>query len=49
MSRAELLALLHTIVCELPRLREGSAELHCAHANLQLIRRMLMRSDVVPR
>ena len=41
MSRAELAALLRTIACELPRLREGSQELRNAHANLQSIRRAL--------
>lgn len=48
MSRAELSALLHTIVCELPRLREGSAELRCAHANLLNIRRALARPELRP-
>lgn len=49
MSRAELAVLLRNIVCELPRLREGSQELHDAHANLQNIRRAMARTDFRPR
>jgi len=35
MTRIELAALLRRISCELPDLREGSAELRDAHANPQ--------------
>jgi hypothetical protein len=48
MSKAELAILLRTIVCELPRLREGSQELRDAHANLQNIRRAMARPDFRP-
>lgn len=48
MSKAELSILLRTIVCELPRLREGSQELRNAHANLQNIRRAISRPDFRP-
>jgi hypothetical protein len=34
MSKLELASLLRAIVCELPRLREGSQELRDAHVNL---------------
>ena len=41
LTRAELLALLRKIVCELPYLPEESVELRNAHANLPNIRRAL--------
>jgi hypothetical protein len=45
LTRAELLALLRKIVCELPYLPEESVELRNAHANLLNIRRALARPD----
>jgi hypothetical protein len=44
-TKSELHALLNIIVSELPRLAEGSAELRAAHANLQLIRRLIARPE----
>ena len=41
--RGELSALLNRIACELPGLPEGSAELRNAHANLQNIRRAVLK------
>ena len=43
MSRGELAVLMRKIVCELPVLREGSAELRNAHANLHNIRFAMAR------
>ncbi|MGH6866008.1 MAG: hypothetical protein ACREDO_07550 [Methyloceanibacter sp.] len=43
MTRLELMALLRHISTALPDLREGSAELRDAHANLMNIRRALTR------
>jgi hypothetical protein len=48
-TRAELYALLGRIAGELPNLKEGSADLHAAHVNLQNIRRALARPDFRPR
>jgi hypothetical protein len=49
LSRAELSVLLHQIVCELPHLRAGSADLRNAHANLQNIRKALAWPEFRPR
>jgi len=43
MTRTELMALLRHISTSLPGLRDGSAELRDAHANLMNIRRALIR------
>ena len=48
-TKTELFALLRRIAGELPSLKEGSAELHNAHVNLQNIRRALARPDFRPR
>jgi hypothetical protein len=49
LSRAELSVLANKIVCELPGLRLGSAELRNAHANLQNIRKALAWPEFRPR
>jgi hypothetical protein len=46
MTRTELMALLRHISTSLPDLRDGSAELRDAHANLMNIRRALIRPPV---
>jgi transketolase len=43
MTRTELMALLRRLSAALPDLREGSAELRDTHANLQNIRRALVK------
>lgn len=43
MTRTELMALLRCIASNLPHMCEGSYELRDAHANLQNIRRALVR------
>jgi hypothetical protein len=48
MSELELATLLRAIVCELPRLREGSQELRDAHANLANIRRAMAQPEFRP-
>lgn len=48
-TKAELFALLRRIASDLPSLKEGSADLHAAHTNLQNIRRALARPDPRPR
>jgi hypothetical protein len=48
-SKGELYALARAIVSELPRFAEGSPELRAAHANLQLIRRLIARPEFRPR
>ncbi len=45
LSKGELSVLLRKIVCALPNLREGSAELRNAHANMLNIRRAMTRPD----
>jgi hypothetical protein len=49
LTRAELSVLLQQIVCELPTLPAGSAELRNAHANLQNIRKALAWPEFRPR
>ena len=48
-TKGELSVLLRKIVCELPTVPEGSAELRTAHANLANIRRAMARPDFRPR
>lgn len=49
LTRRELLVLQHRIVCELPTLPAGSAELRSAHASLVNIRRALAMPGPLPR
>lgn len=49
LSKPELMVLLRTIASALPSLREGSAELRDAHANLLNIRRALAKPGFRPR
>jgi hypothetical protein len=44
-TKTELHALLNLILSELPYLAEGSADLLAARANLQIIRRMIVRPE----
>ena len=48
MTRTELMALLRRLSTTLPDLREGTAELRDAHANLQNIRRALVKPCLPP-
>ena len=48
MTRTELLALLRRLSTALPDLRESSAELRDAHANLMNIRRALVKPSLPP-
>jgi hypothetical protein len=49
LRKPELHVLLRTIAAELLRLREGSAELRNAQANLMAIRRLLAQPEARPR